>query len=885
MLLDILETIIDALTRWSNGVGLGLIVAISLGLVLITIVISFVATQASIERKTTKAVAKVNRYLEKHPFITDENLVEFNNLMKHIPNQMRAQWQQYMVNREKKPSDYLTDNDCIEKPFKASAYNSHIIAVRTFTVIIAVLSFVFCLAFYTKSSTDTAFSYQAFLTSLLVSAADVVIGEVYLFFLKARRNSLISELYASFNNFRKSLDRAVTSMPEYVDYEILFKRKEITAGIPVLQEYLEKRARYEQEQIRKAKESEVVHENYDFSALGINGSLVMERAMRECEYFLGNKKRILAEISEIESARDMLDKNYDEKNKTSQRKMRDIKESLDRLKEKLDATTNLIVGNDLRKQRENEIQKQRQLEKEFDEDNRKYEEEKSRLSSQVESKKEEIEGFRKSIEVALNNEFMTYADKIYKQLENQIVTEQKNHMDSLNAEIVSLQQTLEDKDRIIVEKNTVVGERDDVVADKDTRIAQLEKFIEENQYNEKSNAINAKNKEIFAVKRELESRNVELEKKEKQIERQKELISELKSKKNIQGDQIYTDENGALYFVDAYGNRKYIAKTANSVEELNKLGQEQSTELSNPQAEEQLLAEELVSQPVDETVGKEPEQEMNLQSEEVNSSLGFSDSDLSIEKQLKMAMDGVDEQPAEPKQTEVTEPVAENAEQDGENLEVKQEDNAEEVHEVKNDNLLDEKPVQEVKAEDQKPLEEEKAEEIPTQELDAEAKAEPKAPAEPVEQAKENADEIEDIDKMIDEKNAELEKQQENLSKQLEKTQNIADTNVDENAEKPKLHKKKKLLHNSAEAHKKPLKKPMGEAKKVENGEKKPIKKPLSKTPEKKPVGQKPAQKVLVKNKKPEGSSSSNKPAINLNFAQFNNQLKKMGKPNGKKGK
>ena len=209
MFLDIFETIIDALTRWSNGVGLSLIVVISLGLVLLTIIISFIATQASIERKTTKAVARINSYLEKHPFITEENLVEFNKLMKHIPNHMRSQWQHFMVNRDKKPSEFFTDNNCIDKPFKASAYTSHIIATRAFSIVIAIISFVFSLAIYTKSSTDGVFSYQAILSSLLVPAVDIVVCEIYVFFLKARRNSLISELYASFNNFRKSLDRAV----------------------------------------------------------------------------------------------------------------------------------------------------------------------------------------------------------------------------------------------------------------------------------------------------------------------------------------------------------------------------------------------------------------------------------------------------------------------------------------------------------------------------------------------------------------------------------------------------------------------------------------------------------------------------------------------------
>ena len=256
MLLDVFDTIVEALKRWSNAIGLGWIVVIATTLALLTIVVSFVCTQLSIERKTAKAVEKLNHYLEKNPFITEENLVEFNKLMKHIPKQMRAQWQHFMINRDKKASEFFTDDNCIDKPFKASSYSNHIVAVKTFMIAVAVLSFVFGLAYYTSPSTDLTFSYQTLLSSLIVPAGVVIISEIYTMFLKTRKNNLVSDLYFDFDKLRKNLDRAVTTLPDYIDYEILFTRKEITAGIPVLQEYLEQRARFEQEQIKKAKENQ-----------------------------------------------------------------------------------------------------------------------------------------------------------------------------------------------------------------------------------------------------------------------------------------------------------------------------------------------------------------------------------------------------------------------------------------------------------------------------------------------------------------------------------------------------------------------------------------------------------------------------------------------------
>ena len=87
---------------------------------------TFMSTKFAIEITTNKAVNKINKYLEKKPFVNEENLVEFNNLMKSIPKPMRYQWQQYMLNRESVPSKFMTQNNCIERPFKSSSYEQTI---------------------------------------------------------------------------------------------------------------------------------------------------------------------------------------------------------------------------------------------------------------------------------------------------------------------------------------------------------------------------------------------------------------------------------------------------------------------------------------------------------------------------------------------------------------------------------------------------------------------------------------------------------------------------------------------------------------------------------------------------------------------------------------
>lgn len=824
MFLDVFSTIINALGELTSTIGLSWLAVIGLGLAMLTIIISFIVTQFSIEMKTARAVIKINKYLELNPFVNDDNLVEFNKLMKHIPQPMRIQWQQYMVNRNKKPSEFFTDENCIEKPFKSSAYASQIVAVKASLICLAVLMFVFNMSYYVYIAESSLLF--GVLSSLLVSTVIIFVGVLYLLFLKSRRNSCLSDLYLNFANFQKYIDRACGTLPEYVDYEILFTRKEITSGIPVLQEYLQQRALYEQEQIQKAKESQVVHEEYDFSALGINGSLVMERAMRECEYFIGNKRRILSEISELEGSRDMLDKSYDEKNKNSQRKLRDIQESLDRLKEKLDSTTNLIVGNDLRKQRENEIQKQRQLEKEAEEDNRKYDADKKALNDQIEAKRAEIEEFRKNAEEALNGEFRVYADKIYKELKDVADAQVKEQVDTLNAEKVELQQNLEEAEKLFAEKSTVCDEKSALVEEYSARLAEQEVMIAEAQKikDEFEQYSTGKDDEIFETKKQLESKKIELEKKELVIQNQKEEIKELKKKKQVivnryfdmNGNEIFYDDAGNAYMLDKMGEKEYL-ETAHFEQNEADINEDEMPVEQEEMPEEQEPVEE-------EPVNEEPV-ETELDAEEFN--FGFSDADIAS---------ALGEDPEEQKQEEPQPDLEALKKQfhkpvydfqwENSNAQKQQEPEEDEgqayTEQPNESDKLEEQPDETIKSEENAEEQPQEIKEDAIENLDDEVveNAADEEHNEKVDEAQVESDDIEEIDKMIEEQNAELEKQNQNLSKQLEETQKAIEQ--DAKTKRPAKNKKKsnakKKAKNKKSENKKKQPKNKGKKENVDFG-------------------------------------------------------------------
>ena len=904
MLLDIFGSIIDTLGNLTASLGFAWLVIIGLSLVLLTVIIGFICTQFSIELKTLRATNRLNKYLELNPFVTEDNLVEFNKLMKRIPSTMRKQWQQFMVSRDKKPSEFFSEQNCVDKPFKSSSYASHIVAVRTFIISIALLGFVFGMSYFASGAADSQLSFSKLTIALLLPIVTVLLGEMFVLFLKARRNSTISDVYYNFDMFQKYLDRSVTTLPEYIDYEILFTRKEIVAGIPVLQEYLQQRALYEQEQIKKAKESQVVHEQYDFSALGINGSLVMEKAMQVSEQFIGNKNGTRAVISELEGERDLLEKNYEEKAKAAQRKLRDIQETLDRLKEKLDATTNLIVGNDLRKQRENEIQKQRQIEKEAQEDSRKFEEERKKINAQIEVKRAEIEEDRKRAETSLNSEFKSYADKIYSELKAIVDEQHKEEMDTLKAEATQMQMEMEEKDRIVVEKSTLYDETMEQLNEYTQKIEEQNQIIaeQESRLSQYGSVDDDRNKEVFAVKKELESRNIEIAKKDEiiaqkdeQIANQKEYISELKHKKHITGDEVYADLNGNMYFIDEDGNKKYVnqgesSESVESVAEEANLEEVDSSQVEETLQNEEENAEQLEVSLDAEHLGEESgasmeeliaeagkqdgypgEESINLDLDELKSKFHKPTYDFRWENSNSLsAVDEEEEVAVEPAEqpVEVAEPEpfvepepAVEPEPVAEVEEPKEEEVAEPAHEEVEPKVVEE-PVHEEVTEEPVAKEGEAAE--PVEEVVEEPEvAEEEPEAEELEEEKK--DELEELDKLIEEKSAELEKQNQDLSKQLEETQKVA-------GEKPKA--KKKPAAKKASEKSKAKKKPASKSEK-----KAPAKKSADK-PHKKVTVKKPSP---AKSKEPKKEESGN-PLGGFNLAQFNEQLKNMLKGMDDKG-
>ena len=464
-----------------NGLGssmknLDILFYVFVGLELLFVIYFLVKSHFAYQFRLIRAIDKINIYLLNNSYINENNLIEFNKKMKKVPKVLRYHWQQYMLYREQSPSFYMSSNNVIEKPLRSSSVKYNIKTMKALTIIFTTLSVLLSAAVLGLSQTQSSFIAPIIFRLAIIPSMTIFIGCVYGIYQNARQSANLSDLYQTFHIFQRLIDKAVTTMPEYVDFEVLFTKKEIAKGIPALNEYLEKRARQEQEVLEKATRNAVDHEVYDFGSVDISGSLILDRAMKETEIYLSLRNRLLAEIQQVESQIDTLKKSYDNTQREIQRKMQTAKENIERIRMQQESSTNRIEGNYLKKQQDQEISKLTQLEKDNTEETYRFNQELEALTSEIDKKKAELEERRKYIEKAMLAEYKTYSTKVFKNLLKVANEKEKEERETLAETKDSYaQQIVELKDQVqeLSYENTQLKDR---IKNFDSELSEKESF-------------------------------------------------------------------------------------------------------------------------------------------------------------------------------------------------------------------------------------------------------------------------------------------------------------------------------------------------------------------------------------------------------------------------
>lgn len=610
---DIFQSIINFFETIKTNFSLEYLLYIFVGLEVLTIIVFSIVAHNVYEMRLTRAVDKINAYLYEVQYINESNLIEFNNMMKRVPKTLRYHWQQYMLNRDKAPSEYMSVVNCIDRPLKSSALSANIKVAKALSYIYAILSFIFACGF---ASSQTDIGTGVYIMIFAIPAMVLLLNYIFVIALDIRKASNTSELYQTFHIFNRFIDKAVSTMPSYVDFEVLFTAKEIKRGIPVLNEYIEKRQLQEQEEMKKARENAIQHEAYNFEEAGEKGELVLERAMKETEIFVSMRNRLNTEIDQFEKEIDSLKRSFENTSKDYQKKLQASKENTERLREQQEATTNRIESNYIRKQQADEIKKQQQIEKDQTDAQLKFNQSIDNLTAEITKRKEELEEGRLNVEKSMLAEYKTFSNKIYEEIResvNERVKSEREELIGAREEVarelekaMTQIDTLEMQNKILVNK---AAEREAYVkasVEKEKRELQEELVAKQEEINEKNKQIQLISSSYVS---EIEKSNKEVieEQPVEEIKIEEPKADEFGGKYDDNGNYVYP--NGSYY--DPQGN--YHDETGKVFDKDGVLIEDNSKPEEVEPKKEEVQVQKPAQEPVEEKTEEKPEEKTEEQ--------------------------------------------------------------------------------------------------------------------------------------------------------------------------------------------------------------------------------------------------------------------------------
>ena len=439
---DAVQNFFDSIGQYLNNNQSNLF-WIFLGAFLVVSLVVIAITSFSYECMLTKTIDRINKFLERNPRINDDNLVAFNNMMKasSVPKTLRRQWQQFMLYREHPASYYMSFKHCVENPLRNSSYRQQMTVYKIISYVLIVLSFIVSAFMASQVYSTSVVIQDIIIVPLIILIAYWLISMV----LDLIHSAISADLFQNYQYFEINMDKAMLTLPEFVDYEVLFSQDEIRHGIPVLFAYLQKRAIQEQQELEKARLKSVDHEKFDFNEAGLDGSLVLDRAMRETENYTSQRKKYMQEIERVNNEIAVMENNHRERVKDFQRQVQTSKETIENLKEQLEQASSTIEINYIKKQMRDELNRQQVAEKDFDIITDKHNQEVKSLNQEIKHYEEEIKNAKEGLESAMFSEFNTYSIKVYNNLEKIVDDKMQDKVDDYKDQIKSLEGQLEEK--------------------------------------------------------------------------------------------------------------------------------------------------------------------------------------------------------------------------------------------------------------------------------------------------------------------------------------------------------------------------------------------------------------------------------------------------------
>ncbi len=506
-----------------NYLNYNIIFIIFCSLFLVTVIAVIIATSRAYEARLIKTVDMFNNYFIDNPQITEENLFSFNDKMKSrkVPKQLRKQWQQFVLYREDKASKYMSFDICVSAPIKNSSFKRAISVMNILTYIYVFAAILLNLYYSYEFSLDLDL-ILVLQRVLLCPIIMLVLNYIITIFLDLRHNAIVSDLYQNYQYFEVNIDKATQTLPDYVDYEVLFDRNEIRKGIPILYAYLQKRAEEEKRELERARLKNVEHEKFNFDEAGVESSLVLERAMQEAENYIAERKKLMQDIEQINADITQEEMNFRETTKEYQRQMQVSKESFDNFKTQLEEVSSTIEANYLKKQQQQELDRQRNLERDYDTATDRHKKLLEDYQTELTSVENEIKDARRTLEKGMMSEFDTYSNKVYDAAKKAVEEREKENHAKMKQEIKDLEEKIVSKDKEldnIYSQNQALTEKLDQQAQMQTappQYQQPEYVPQDNQQTESPSEQNIDDQSQYQYYQNSEQSNEEIQSEENQ---------------------------------------------------------------------------------------------------------------------------------------------------------------------------------------------------------------------------------------------------------------------------------------------------------------------------------------------------------------------------------
>ena len=402
-----IRTFFNQLTETLGFVGF---LGILLGVELLFIIIFGIRAALSYEARLKRSLDKTNQWLFKTKVITEKNIKAFNESIKRGPKRLAYYWQQYILYREGAPSTYMTIENVVEKPIKTSSWAG---SIKSLGIVTAVWS-VFALILGLASQATNSWSFPYVAVALVLPCLVLLMGAIAIIVMKGMRTVNLDDIYHIYHLFARFVDNACADLPDYIDFDLLFTAKEIENGNPQLRQYYEERARKAKEEFENAKKNDIKYAEYNFKNVGVDGALLLDRAMKESEIYINKKTSTLASIAQAESQKEALRRNYENVQMDLQRKIQASKENIRKLIEQQAATTSRIEVGLLRQQQEKESKKQEALQKDYDTEETRYKSAKADLDKEVERLSKILVESLAEAERGMSAEYQTFFEKVMK---------------------------------------------------------------------------------------------------------------------------------------------------------------------------------------------------------------------------------------------------------------------------------------------------------------------------------------------------------------------------------------------------------------------------------------------------------------------------------------